>query len=501
MNMKNTILFFCLFVPLCIVAQPTGLRIEELMLKDSNGFYFVDFQRIAQDKKNLPVGVFDSGTGGLTVFNAIVTYDAHNNKTGQAGPDGEPDFSQEDFIYLADQANMPYGNYAAVGKTDLLREHILKDAQFLLSDHYYDAAGNMYNDKRPAKALVIACNTGTAYGKADIEQMLQNAQSDVKVIGVIDAGARGAIGTFQRTENGAIGVFATAGTVASGGYVRAIERIKKDLGYTGDIQVYSQGGVGLAEAVDEDLNYVDRKATAPRTNYKGPNVQNNKLIIDRKLMDIYGFDFSNNQMLCDAQRVDDCSQLQINSAPNYVRYHLVSMLENMRQVPNARPMKAMILGCTHYPYMKETIHQVLTELRNYKEGEQYRYKHLLAEEVLLIDPAYNTAAELYDYLYGQKLFSVNGSMLNTEFYISVPNRAASGVQTEADGTRFTYDYKYGRNPGETAQYVLNTPFSRQNIPSDVADRLAKQIPEVWKLIKHFNDKNQKTRALKPEDRL
>ena len=74
--------------------------------------------------KNLPIGVFDSGTGGLTVLEAMLRLDAYNNATGLPGADGKPDFSSEFFEYLADQANMPYGNYAAEKKTDLLKEHI-----------------------------------------------------------------------------------------------------------------------------------------------------------------------------------------------------------------------------------------------------------------------------------------------------------------------------------------------------------------------------------------
>lgn len=68
----------------------------------------------------MPIGVFDSDTGGLAVLNVIVALNAYNSKMHQKGADGIPDFSSEDFIYLADQANMPYGNYAARNKTDLL---------------------------------------------------------------------------------------------------------------------------------------------------------------------------------------------------------------------------------------------------------------------------------------------------------------------------------------------------------------------------------------------
>jgi glutamate racemase len=497
MQIVYKLLVFTLVASSLLAQKP----IDERMLNDKNSFYYLDFGKYPKADRSLPVGVFDSGTGGLTVLNAIVTFDEYDNKTGQKNPDGKPDFSTEDFIYLADQANMPYGHYSSLGKTDLLREHILKDAQFLLSNKYYQANGEMKADKKPIKTLVIACNTATAYGKEYIEEMLQKAQSNLKVIGVIDAGARGALATFDKTENGSIAVFATAGTVASGGYVRAIERLKKELNYTGNLQVFSQGGTGLAEALDGEYNYIDKKATAPRQDYKGPNINNNSLAIDRTLMDIYGFEFAEGQMLCDAKNVDDCSQLQINSAPNYARYHLVSLLENIRKTPNALPLKTMILGCTHYPYMKDVINKVLTELRNYQKDGQYRYRHLLTENVILIDPSINTARELYEHLYQQKLGNPNGSLNNAEFYISVPNLQLPQIQTEANGTRFTYDYKYGRVAGQDLQYIMNQPFSKQNISQDVAERLSQQIPTVYRLIQHFDANSDKTKSLRTEDKL
>jgi hypothetical protein len=78
--------------------------------------------------RHLPIGVFDSGIGGLTVLEALLTLDAFHNDTLQPGADGVADFAQERFIYFGDQANMPYGNYSAVQRTDYLRELIVKDA-------------------------------------------------------------------------------------------------------------------------------------------------------------------------------------------------------------------------------------------------------------------------------------------------------------------------------------------------------------------------------------
>ena len=100
-------------------------------------------------------------------------------KIKSINPDGILDFEKECFIYLADQANMPYGNYPSLGKTDVLKEHILKDVQFLLGNKYYQSSGDekFKTDKLPVKAIVIACNTATAYGMDDIETLFQKSKA------------------------------------------------------------------------------------------------------------------------------------------------------------------------------------------------------------------------------------------------------------------------------------------------------------------------------------
>ena len=81
-----------------------------------------------------PVGVFDSGTGGLTVLEKLLTVDEFDNATGARRPDGKPDLDAENFLYFGDQANMPYGLYDAKGKVDFLRELIVRDTRFVLGE-------------------------------------------------------------------------------------------------------------------------------------------------------------------------------------------------------------------------------------------------------------------------------------------------------------------------------------------------------------------------------
>ena len=476
--------------------------IVSTILNEKDSYYHIDFKQYPEGENTLPIGVFDSGTGGLTVLKAIVNYDQNNNETKEKGNDGNRDFKKEEFIYLGDQANMPYGNYSKENKVDLLKEHIIKDAQFLIGNKYYsdflDKEAN--TDKEPVKAIVVACNTATAYGKEYIEEFIQKAETDIKVIGVIDAGVRGALSTLDKSEDAIIGVLATVGTVASKGYQNTILQFAKDLEYTGDIEVFSQGGIGLAEAVDEDPDYFDKSLRKPRNTYKGPSLEGD-VKIDKTLFDIYNFSYETGKMLCDNIKNDDCTILQINDTENYLRYHLVSLLEQIKRSETKNQLKSIILGCTHYPYLTDQITTILHELYDYKDGNgSFRYRNLMLAEIRLVDPAVNTAKELYDHLDQESLFNQEGDIKRSEFYISVANQHNETNKIDENG-RFPYDYKYGRDAGNIQEYVKVVPFSRKNISDDILTRFEQKIPFVYDLMKEFNASSEKTKGIETKDKI
>ena len=190
------------------------------------------------DLRDLPIGVFDSGVGGLTVLEAIKAHDRHHNQTGADGADGVPDFAGERFVYFGDQANMPYGNYSAVGRTDFLRELILRDVLFLLGRRYANGT------KPPVKAIVIACNTATAYGLEDVRAAVKAWGIPVIVVGVVEAGAQGLAETAEGAQGG-VAVLATVGTCASNAYPKAIAKV------TGR-PVRQLGSASLAAAIEGD---------------------------------------------------------------------------------------------------------------------------------------------------------------------------------------------------------------------------------------------------------
>ena len=176
--------------------------------------------------------------------------------------------------------------------------------------------------------------------------------------------------------------------------------------------------------------------------------------------------------------------VQLNDPSNYVRYHLVTLLEKMIVEKYTEPMNTLILGCTHYPYMKDTIAHVLNELYNFKSNGYYRYRNYLAEKVELIDPALETAKDAYIALRTNELMN-NDSKKENKFFITIPNTSLSEVQLQPDGW-FTYAYKYGREAGAKKVYVQFVPFDVKNISSATYQRFHAVLPHVYGELKKFN---------------
>ena len=487
----SSLLFIC-----CNSEQASHKRnLEQTILSDTSNFYYVDVKNYPANDKSLPIGIFDSGTGGLTVMDAIVNFDGFNNIDKQNNPDGVLDFTNECFVYLADQANMPYGNYSSEDKTDLLKEHILKDTQFLLGNKYYQFSSDakFKSDKKPVKAIVIACNTATAYGMEDIEKFLTEAKLDIKVIGVINAGVKGAFETILNNDNCAIGVMATEGTVSSNGYVNAINKYKSENNIGGKIEVYQQAGIGLAGAIDGVIDYIDLKALKIRNEYKGPSLNSICAKINLSILNRYNFDWTGNKILYSGDK-NNPTELQLNSIENYIYFNVVSLLEQIKNSKSPLPLKTIILGCTHYPFYKNIFANKLNELYNLKEDGKYVYRNVMYKEITLIDPAINTAKELYNYLNNSNLFGEN-DLSESEFYISVPNTLNKDVKLDSLNN-FTYEYKYGRTAGVIQEYVKQVPFNKSNLHPEVIKMLKEKTPFIYKLITGFNQLNSKTEFIR-----
>jgi glutamate racemase len=439
--------------------------------------------------RNLPIGVFDSGTGGLTVLEQILKLDSYNNDDSRIGSDGKPDFANESFVLQADQANMPYGNYPVAGKTRFLENLIVQDARFLLGTRFpaFAQGEARTGTKSPVKVIVIACNTATAYGKDDITCFLGDAGLDVDVIGVIDAGAKGAVEVFRGGGPGTVGVIATQGTVLSEAYPAAIRAIAKDAGIGSVIAVVQQGALGLAGAIDGNQEFIDRgvRDASPRPEYRGPSLVHPQARIQVGILPRYAFDFSRNGILFEGCP-ENPSALQLNTIENYIAYHVVTMLEKLRQSQHPKPLRAVVLGCTHFPFYADTFRRQLARLYDYQEDGTFVYRACMAEDVQIIDPAFHTARELYRALATDSKLRDHSPPqdLRARFYISVPYRRHPGVKLNSQGW-FTYDYKYGRDVFNGPSDVRYVPLRGSVVGTETLQRLSERVPSVWDLLVDF----------------
>lgn len=448
----------------------SDIALVSKVLGDKSSPFYANYAEYPKDLKSLPVGMFDSGTGGLTVMEQFLALDSFNNETGEEVPDGIPDFDGEEFIYLADQANMPYGVYDSQGKKDFLRELIIKDALFLTKE------------PNRTKIVVIACNTATAYGLEDVRALLENSKTGVKTIGVINAGVDGAMKPISVDEPSfAVGVLATVGTISSQGYQNTIKSYAAKNGFKGDLRVVSQGGLGFAEAVDSEPDYISTRATTVRENYRGPIYGGNDGI-EPELLPLYNFDFSGNAMLVKRDTDGSILDLQLNSAANYARFHLVTLMAKHREDNPGVQMKSIILGCTHYPYLYDTLVTVIEELRAYQEDGVAVFAQLIDPSMSFVDPAINTAKETFKQLYAANIFNRKNQGNKLEAYISVPNKDLPLSAKDSIGN-LSFDFKYGRELGSDTPSVSVVPFSIENINVQNLMRIQERLPLSYSLIK------------------
>ncbi len=380
--------------------------------------FSLDRSVFSGDTRDLPIGVFDSGIGGLTVLEAILTLDAFHNDTLQPGADGVPDFAGERFQYFGDQANMPYGNYSSAGRTDYLRELILKDGVFLLGKRWFDpTAGVFRQDKPPVKALVIACNTATAYGIDDLRSALKAWDLPVIVVGVVEAGARGVLAAH---EGGAVGVLATVGTCASGAYPRVIGQT---LGLAGRLvpAVTQQGSPNLAGVIEGDPSFPE---TVPE-----------RCAVDAR-----------------------------------------ELLQTHARQPGAAPLSTVVLGCTHFPLVQEEIDRAFAALR-----AQPEFQPLLAAQLQYVNPAEWTARELFRELASARLRAKKAEGTD-RFFLSIPNPQRQDLPLTADGgleKAFKYSREPGRLEVED---TVNVPMTRERIPATTRQLIERRLPQVWRRL-------------------
>lgn len=238
--------------------------------------------------KDQPIGIFDSGVGGLTVVNAMV----------QAHP-------AESLIYFGDTGRYPYG----VRSKRVIVEFSKQIAHFL--------------ESLGCKFLVVACNSASAMALDEVKE-----SANVEVIGVIEPGARAAV---RATRNKHVGVIGTEATIGSQSYTRAIHRIDPEIAITA---LPCPLFVGLAEE-----GFSGKEAT--------------RMVAEEYLAPV-----------------------------------------------KAAGVDTLVLGCTHYPLLRDDIAQVM------------------GPDVQLIDSATEVARVVGERLKVQNHHSENGEEVRHAFYVS-----------------------------------------------------------------------------------
>lgn len=169
-----------------------------------------------------PVGVFDSGMGGLTVVREMISQ-----------------LPNESIIYFGDTARVPYGPKSP----DTVVRYSREIASYLKDEG--------------VKALVVACNTATAHALPALRE-----EFDLPIVGVIEPGARAAVSATQTKR---VGVIGTAGTIRSRAYEKEIKRLLPDA------EVTAQACALFVPLVEE--GWIDTEATrAIARNYLAPLV-------------------------------------------------------------------------------------------------------------------------------------------------------------------------------------------------------------------------------------
>ncbi|HHY81795.1 MAG TPA: glutamate racemase [Clostridiales bacterium] len=237
---------------------------------------------------NRPIGVFDSGLGGLTVVKELMR-----------------ELPNENIVYFGDTARIPYGTRSR----DIVTKYSIQCIRFLLS--------------KDIKMAVIACNTVSA-GSFDALA----SKFNIPLIGVIRPGAGAAV---EATRNGRIGVIGTSGTIRSKAYPNAIKELNPD------ILVFDEACTLFVPIVEEGWSDTD-----------------------------------------------------------VARITAESYLQNIKK----QNVDTLVLGCTHYPLLENTIAAVM------------------GPDVKLINPAVYTARQVGRILKDENMMCEEGRQTSVSFYVS-----------------------------------------------------------------------------------
>lgn len=216
--------------------------------------------------------------------------------------------------------------------------------------------------------------------------------------------------------------------------------------------------------------------------------------IKKELLPLYNFIWEGNELIAKKGENGDIVDMQLNSIRNYVRYHVTELAVKMKESNAAEPLRAIILGCTHYPYFEDEIKSHLLYLAEYRDDAGNKpFEKYLKSGTAIVDPAVLTACQTMLSLVSKGIKRTSGDS-KCQFYISVPNKNLDGVSLNPRGG-FSYEYKYGRKPYFTVsdtgmlppQYVLRIPMLWETLDTSIIKRIRERLPMTFKLMTDFND--------------
>ena len=243
--------------------------------------------------KTAPIGIFDSGIGGLTVAKRIISM-----------------LPNENIVYFGDTARVPYGTKS----NSTVIEYAIQDAQFLLNKN--------------VKLIIVACNTASSVALDSLKE-----KYNIPVIGMIEPGANLAI---EKTKNKRVGVIGTISTINNKAYSEELKKIDSEI-------IVFEKPCPLFVPIAEE-GWLTHEAT--------------KLIAIEYLQEFIDADID-----------------------------------------------TLILGCTHYPLLAETI------------------QHIMGEKVTLIDSGFAASLQVENYLEGRGVRNDSHQIGTHQFYVSdLPNK-------------------------------------------------------------------------------
>jgi hypothetical protein len=269
------------------------------------------------------------------------------------------------------------------------------------------------------------------------------------------------------------------GTCSSNAYPKAIARI---LGQAGRRvpEIVQQGSRGLAGAIEGDPAFVTTTARSA-AQYSGPSLEQRESGIDADLLATYEFDPAG--LMGQGGTAND---LQLNSVSNYIRFEVVTLLESYRKAGKSVPIATVVLGCTHFPLVRNEITAEFKRLKTLQVDGDQPYYSLIADEVAIVDPAALLARELFLEMALRRSFAApsNSPAATVDdskpqrMFLSVPATGWPGIQLTPDGA-LDHDYKYGRKTGRLDQEDTRViPMTAESLPESSKSLIRTRLPGV-----------------------